>query len=497
LRNVGGGWDLLGWVGILAPLALLVAASAWVLSPERVVAEQAPEGVPKRRAAVLFGVHLASLVALILLTQRIFGGSLPEKGVENWILAWLCAGGLTVGSAFAAASGLGGRELLKRGISVGVLGGVTGVLAWGAGLLTVKLWPLMGATTLRGVEGVLSRFFEDVVSNPDASEIGTSRFVVNVDSTCSGYEGMGLVAVLSVALLWIERKRLPFPHALLILPFGVALSFVGNILRIAGLIAVGTLISEDVAFGGFHSKIGWVLFTAMSLALVVSVRWLIRPQKEPISADTRPGDADVATAYLLPLLVLIGVGLLTSAFAVNVDRLYGLRVLSAAVVLVVYRKSYELGRTISLTSVLVGLLLAPAWLALLAPFADRAAAFSSELETFGGVHGVVYRVVRVVGSCAIVPLVEEIAFRGYLMRRLGAARGLGDLRDASWLSVGVSGLVFGLLHDDILAGTLAGVGYGAVAKRTGRLSDAVIAHATTNATIAGYVLVTGDYRPWL
>jgi CAAX prenyl protease-like protein len=66
---------------------------------------------------------------------------------------------------------------------------------------------------------------------------------------------------------------------------------------------------------------------------------------------------------------------------------------------------------------------------------------------------------RVLGSVITVPVAEELAFRGYLIRKLMAK----DFAAVSpgqfaWLSFLMSSLLFGLLHDRWIAGTLAGMG---------------------------------------
>jgi CAAX prenyl protease-like protein len=67
----------------------------------------------------------------------------------------------------------------------------------------------------------------------------------------------------------------------------------------------------------------------------------------------------------------------------------------------------------------------------------------------------------------------------------------------SWPAVLVSSLLFGVLHGRWLAGFLAGLAYALLLSRRGRLSDAVWAHAITNALIAGYVLATRDWTLWM
>ena len=96
---------------------------------------------------------------------------------------------------------------------------------------------------------------------------------------------------------------------------------------------------------------------------------------------------------------------------------------------------------------------------------------------------------RVVGSVLLVPLVEEMAFRGYLLRRLAATDFEGaQAARFNWTALILSSACFGLLHGQWLAGTVAGVGYAVAFYRSGKLGDAVIAHMTTNGLI---VLVSG------
>src|SRR4029077_11911062 len=101
---------------------------------------------------------------------------------------------------------------------------------------------------------------------------------------------------------------------------------------------------------------------------------------------------------------------------------------------------------------------------------------------------------RIVGAVVIVPLVEELAFRGYLARRLtGADWESVSLRAISWPALLASSVLFGLLHRDVIAGTAAGVLSARRARRRGQLGDAVLAHAVTNALLAITVLVTGRW----
>ena len=107
-------------------------------------------------------------------------------------------------------------------------------------------------------------------------------------------------------------------------------------------------------------------------------------------------------------------------------------------------------------------------------------------------------VFRALAATTTVPIAEELAFRGFLMRRLTTADFEAiPLSSSTWLGVLVSSVVFGLLHGDRwLAGTLAGLTFALVARRTNRIGDAVVAHAVTNGLLVIWVLYFGQWQYW-
>jgi CAAX prenyl protease-like protein len=106
--------------------------------------------------------------------------------------------------------------------------------------------------------------------------------------------------------------------------------------------------------------------------------------------------------------------------------------------------------------------------------------------------------IRLMGYVVLAPLAEELAFRGFLLRRLIHA----DFHDVpigrfSWLSFVASSLLFGALHGRLwFAATVAGMLFALALYRRRSFGDAVLAHATTNGLIALYVFVTGRWSVW-
>jgi CAAX prenyl protease-like protein len=110
----------------------------------------------------------------------------------------------------------------------------------------------------------------------------------------------------------------------------------------------------------------------------------------------------------------------------------------------------------------------------------------------------VWTVCRTAAAVISVPIAEELAYRGYLMR-IFASRNFDTLalRDVRWPALVVSAVIFGATHGSMaIPGILAGAAYGLLAIRTNRLGEAVGAHATTNALIAIAVLGFDQWQLW-
>jgi CAAX prenyl protease-like protein len=71
------------------------------------------------------------------------------------------------------------------------------------------------------------------------------------------------------------------------------------------------------------------------------------------------------------------------------------------------------------------------------------------------------------------------------------------LQSIRWPAIAVSAAVFGLMHGGLwTAGIVAGVAYGAVAVKTGKIGESVAAHATTNMLVAIQVLLFDQWQLW-
>lgn len=99
----------------------------------------------------------------------------------------------------------------------------------------------------------------------------------------------------------------------------------------------------------------------------------------------------------------------------------------------------------------------------------------------------------------VVPLVEEIFWRGFLCRYL-----IDDdftrppFGAFSWQSFGIVSLAFAGAHwgPDFIPALITGALYNIVAYRTRSLSSCVVAHAVTNGLLGGYIMATRQWGFW-
>ena len=105
--------------------------------------------------------------------------------------------------------------------------------------------------------------------------------------------------------------------------------------------------------------------------------------------------------------------------------------------------------------------------------------------------------VRWVGASLIVPVMEELFWRSFLMRWVQSPIFESVLpRNVGPRAVLIATFIFVLAHTLWLAATIAGLAYAALYIRTGKLWLAVIAHGVTNAALGAWVVATGNWQFW-
>jgi len=183
--------------------------------------------------------------------------------------------------------------------------------------------------------------------------------------------------------------------------------------------------------------------------------------------------------------------------------LYGIRsAVVALLLLVLWRHYHELrgapaaGAREWGAAMGVGLVVLVLWVLLDFPplVVGGGAGFDPRVE--GRVH-LGFAVTRLIGSALVVPVMEELFWRSFVMRWLQRPRFLAvDPRSVGWKALLISSMIFATEHHLWFAGLLAGLAYGGIYRRTGNLRLAVVAHAVTNGGLGAWVLVHGAWGFW-
>lgn len=106
-------------------------------------------------------------------------------------------------------------------------------------------------------------------------------------------------------------------------------------------------------------------------------------------------------------------------------------------------------------------------------------------------------IVRWVGAALMVPVMEELFWRGFLMRWIDKPEfEQVDPKQATLKAVGLSTFVFMLAHTQWLAAIVAGLAYAWLYRRTGKLWAPIVAHAVTNGVLGVWVVVWGNWQFW-
>jgi exosortase E/protease (VPEID-CTERM system) len=365
------------------------------------------------------------------------------------------------------------------------------------------LWGPAATLTFQLVQMLLQPVCPTLKADPATLTIATQHFAVIIAEVCSGLEGIGLMLAFCVAWLWCFRREYFFPQALIVVPFGVVLVFALNAVRIAALVLIGDAGYARIASVGFHSQAGWIAFNLAAFAVAILARrstWISRTARTPRTAG-QPASAarmNETAAYLMPLLAILAAGMVAHALSAGFDWLYPMRLGAAAVALWYYRRCYaSLDWSCTWRAPAAGAALFLVWVAAAGLLTKRTPE-PAALALLPTAQRGLWIGCRALAATVTVPLAEELAYRGYLMRRLMHPRfesvAFGVVR---WPALMLSSLAFGLTHGALWpAGILAGIAYGALAIRSGRLGESVIAHATTNALLAAYVLLFEQWQLW-
>jgi len=210
-------------------------------------------------------------------------------------------------------------------------------------------------------------------------------------------------------------------------------------------------------------------------------------------------------AVFMALLALRGALPADGSAGIDPRWVYGLTVAVVGALLALWWREYgELATQVwptareTLLAVAVGLVVFALWISLDAPWmrVGEATAAFVPLDAQGQPMWSLIAV-RWVGAALLVPVMEELFWRSFLMRWLdgGSFESVAP-QSVSLRTVVLSTFVFTLAHTLWLGAVVAGLAYAWLYRRTGKLWVPVIAHAVTNGVLGVWVVMTGNWTFW-
>lgn len=184
--------------------------------------------------------------------------------------------------------------------------------------------------------------------------------------------------------------------------------------------------------------------------------------------------------------------------------LYLAKVVIVTGVLVAFRtpwKDIRLKANVLVPAVLVGLAVFVQWILL-----DKAIPYPHQgdrisLDPFTAIEVPALRLLfltaRFYGLVLMVPVMEELFWRSFLLRYLTDSDFTKlPVGAFSWKSFSFVAIAFGLAHSEWLVAIICACAYALLLRQTRSLFACIVAHGTTNLALGIYVLVTHDWVYW-
>jgi len=481
----------------LVTFMALVAVLSYVRAQQGSHGERGTSVVPAIRFRWLL-LHMLLLAVLVPISYWLYRVEPASSTFAAMVLLWILG---AAGAVLAAGVALAPWKTWVQGIrSLGIgwlNSALAALIATGVWEQSENLWSSTAALTFRLVKAVLTPIMPTMTADAATHVIRTNNFAVEVTQKCSGLEGLGLMLAFCIMWLIYFRREYIFPRALVLIPISLAAIFGLNVLRISVLMLVGNAGYGEVASYGFHSQAGWIAFNGVACALVYFSRRSAWLNRSAFTAETTETHNPTA-AYLMPLLAILAAGVLSHALSGHFEIFYPVRFVACVGALYCYRRTIlQFDWRFTWRGPAVGVLVFLIWLVAARELGPDAP-MPWELQSVSPLVSTFWIAIRALASITTVPIAEEIAYRGYLMRRLINS----DFESVPYHSVRpsavlITAIVFGVAHGAFwLPGILAGIAYGLLLRQTSRIGEAVVAHAISNALIVICVLAANMWQLW-
>lgn len=210
---------------------------------------------------------------------------------------------------------------------------------------------------------------------------------------------------------------------------------------------------------------------------------------------------------VIPFIFYIIVMILSSFLAemkIDVRWIYAIRVGGTALILYFLRSQYiELVPQIKMSlshlilAMLTGVMVFILWVNLDQQWMTLGKAVGYDPRTSTGSLNYPMIAIRLAGATLVVPLMEELFWRSFLMRWIDGVKFMTiSPSNISIRAIFLSSLLFAGEHTLWFAGLIAGLAYAWLYHKTQNLWTSIIAHAVTNGLLGTWVVYTSRWNYW-
>jgi len=237
------------------------------------------------------------------------------------------------------------------------------------------------------------------------------------------------------------------------------------------------------------------------------------PESPIAQAATAAPASDMAASAVMPRVLPFAIYLAFIGLADLLERggmgaselrwLYAVQVGAVLAALIACRRHYSelrharLGAGMAAVSVVTGIVVLALWVSLNAGWMQIGTPRGFNPTNPAGQIDWFLVALRISGAALVVPVMEELFWRSFLLRWLEHPHFLSVHPSAvKAKAIVVTVLLFGIEHNLWLAGMVAGAAYTLLYMRSGTLWAPILAHAVTNGLLGVWILVTGSWTYW-
>ncbi len=210
----------------------------------------------------------------------------------------------------------------------------------------------------------------------------------------------------------------------------------------------------------------------------------------------------VWVAYTAPMAVFMVITTLEGVWPGAYPWLYGLKVMVVSWMLGRFAQPWREIRPelkVSVTAIAVGFVVFAEWILLdqWISYPHLGARIGFNPLALQGCDLPVFLAFRIYGLVIMVPIMEEIFWRSFLLRYLSVPNFRKiPVGHFTWSAFAIASILFGLLHSEWLVAILSAIIYALLLKTTKSLYACIIAHSTANLALGIYILTTSAWQYW-